>query len=72
MVLLAALGWHCPCMSIAICIIISPKQTSIEKLIVRISAVNQYNGAVTLAEIADLYETLGKFLKDLGQLNQVC
>jgi hypothetical protein len=34
-------------------------------------AVSQYNGQVTLPDIADLYETLGKFLKDLGQLNQV-
>lgn len=33
-------------------------------------AVGQYNGLVSLPEIADLYETLGKFLKDLGQLNQ--
>ncbi|KAL4217270.1 Nephrocystin-3 [Mactra antiquata] len=32
--------------------------------------VSQYNGQVTLPEIADLYETLGRFLKDLGQLNQ--
>ncbi|XP_060562366.1 nephrocystin-3-like [Ruditapes philippinarum] len=33
-------------------------------------SVSQYNGQVTLPDIADLYETLGKFLKDLGQLNQ--
>ena len=35
------------------------------------SAVSQYNGAVTLPEIADIYETLGRFLKDIGQLNHV-
>ncbi|KAH3749787.1 nephrocystin-3-like [Dreissena polymorpha] len=32
--------------------------------------VGQFKGRVTLADIADLYETLGKFLKDIGQLNQ--
>jgi hypothetical protein len=36
-----------------------------------ISAVGQYNGLVTLPRIADMYETLGRFIKDLGLLNQV-
>ncbi|KAK3582860.1 hypothetical protein CHS0354_012470 [Potamilus streckersoni] len=33
-------------------------------------SIAQYNGTVTLPRIADMYETLGRFLKDLGHLNQ--
>ncbi|KAK3083411.1 hypothetical protein FSP39_021957 [Pinctada imbricata] len=32
--------------------------------------VGQYNGLITLPRIADMYESLGRFLKDLGLLNQ--
>ncbi|XP_071149515.1 nephrocystin-3-like [Mytilus edulis] len=32
--------------------------------------VGQYGGLITLERIADLYDSLGHFLKDLGQLNQ--
>ena len=34
-------------------------------------AIGQYEGRITLPRIADMYETLGRFLDDLGQLNQV-
>ncbi|KAL5006057.1 hypothetical protein ScPMuIL_017215 [Solemya velum] len=33
-------------------------------------SVGQNNGVLTLARIADIYESLGKFLKDFGLLNQ--
>ncbi|XP_041374620.1 nephrocystin-3-like [Gigantopelta aegis] len=33
-------------------------------------AVGQFDGLVTLPKIADLYETLGRFLKDMGLLKQ--
>lgn len=35
------------------------------------AVVGQYGGLITLERIADLYDSLGHFLKDLGQLNQV-
>lgn len=34
--------------------------------------VGQNGGLITLPRIADMYESLGRFLKDLGLLNQVC
>ena len=36
-----------------------------------VSAIGQYEGKITLPRIADIYETLGRYLDDLGQLNQV-
>ena len=35
------------------------------------SVVGQFNGLVTLPRIADVYEALGRFLRDLNLLNEV-
>ena len=40
-------------------------------MFISITAIGQYEGKITLPRIADMYETLGRFLDDLGQLNQV-
>ena len=36
-----------------------------------ITVVDQYPGFVTLPRIADVYEALGRFLRDLGLLAEV-
>lgn len=41
-------------------------------LCVQFPVVGQNGGLITLPRIADMYESLGRFLKDLGLLNQVC
>ena len=41
------------------------------KLCMLLSVVGQFNGLVTLPRIADVYEALGRFLRDLNMLNDV-
>lgn len=41
-------------------------------IVILIVVVGQHGGLITLPRIADMYESLGRFLKDLGLLNQVC
>lgn len=41
-------------------------------LCLQFPVVGQNGGLITLPRIADMYESLGRFLKDLGLLNQVC
>ena len=36
-----------------------------------LSVVGEFNGMVTLPRIADVYEALGRYLRDLGMLSEV-